>query len=331
MAISIVQEYAESLAALSGNDFQAEVCARLQSVVLDFQTVPAKPYGDAGLDAFSHGGKRGYCCYGLEHDQFKTNSARVKAVVDKFKSDLRRLFELESKNKKLVCTKNPEIVKILPKGQRITHIVLLVNWFESHRVLSPILTAAAEYKATSKCSYVDPAVTVIVVGPKDLASRYVVDELTINRARQRAFIQSVQQAAQQVAIEDYRNFDRKMVLLREIRPDQVPAINSLSDQFLANWRMALAFERKLHETLPVVHGALEDGRRMIVTRISELMLASDRPWEELGRAEELAKEILGQEFGRQYGALVGIVSSGEIARLIDECTIGWQKPGVAHA
>ena len=54
--MSLVQEYFESLAALSGNDFQAEVCARLQSVILSFQTVPAKPHGDAGLDAFSHEG-----------------------------------------------------------------------------------------------------------------------------------------------------------------------------------------------------------------------------------------------------------------------------------
>lgn len=331
MATSIVQEYAESLAALSGNDFQAEVCARLQSVILDFQTVPAKPQGDAGLDAFSHGGKRGYCCYGLEHDQFKTNKAREKAVVNKFKSDLRRLFELEFKSGKLVRTKNPEMAKILPKGQRLEDVELLVNWFESHRVLGPILTAAQEYKATSVCTYVDPAVTVIVVGPKDLANRYAVDELTINRARQRAFIQRVKQAAQLVAIEDPKDFDRKMAILREIIPDQVTAINSLTDQFRANWRMALAFERELHETLPTLHHDLEDDRRRILTRIIELMLATDQPWAELGCAEGLAKEILDQHFDKLYGPLVRDVSSGEIARLIGECPIGWQKPEVAHA
>lgn len=62
MSTPVVQEYAETLAALTGNDFQAEVCARLQSMILSVQTVPAKPSGDAGLDAFSHRGKHGYCC-----------------------------------------------------------------------------------------------------------------------------------------------------------------------------------------------------------------------------------------------------------------------------
>jgi hypothetical protein len=50
--MSLFEAYANSLAELIGNDFQAEVCARFQSLFLDFQTIPAKPQGDAGLDAF---------------------------------------------------------------------------------------------------------------------------------------------------------------------------------------------------------------------------------------------------------------------------------------
>src|ERR1700722_13479860 len=50
---SLIDEYAASLENLTGNDFQAEVCARLHTFIIGFQTVPAKPHGDAGLDAFS--------------------------------------------------------------------------------------------------------------------------------------------------------------------------------------------------------------------------------------------------------------------------------------
>jgi hypothetical protein len=46
--MSNVDAYATTLASLTGNAFQAEVCARLQSVVLGFQTIPSKPLGDAG-------------------------------------------------------------------------------------------------------------------------------------------------------------------------------------------------------------------------------------------------------------------------------------------
>jgi hypothetical protein len=44
---SLIAEYAASLKALSGDDFEAEVCARLQTFIAGFQTVPAKPMGDA--------------------------------------------------------------------------------------------------------------------------------------------------------------------------------------------------------------------------------------------------------------------------------------------
>lgn len=51
-------EYEQSLEALSGNDFQDEVSAYLEGVIIDFQVVPAKPHGDAGLDGISHQGER---------------------------------------------------------------------------------------------------------------------------------------------------------------------------------------------------------------------------------------------------------------------------------
>jgi hypothetical protein len=144
MGSSLAGEYAESLASLEGDDFQREVCARLEGVFLGFQVVPAKPQGDAGLDGFSHHGERGYCCYGPEHDSFKTNKRRESAIVEKFAGDLRRLFELDVKNGKLVHKDSPEMGTILPKGRRLKHIELVVNWFESHRVLGPILTRVDE-------------------------------------------------------------------------------------------------------------------------------------------------------------------------------------------
>jgi len=138
MATSTTVEYAKSLALLEGGEFQVEVSTHLGTQVVGFQVVPSKPQGDAGLDGMSHGGERGYCCYGPEHDSFKTTKTLVNAIVKKFTSDLRRLFELDFEKKTLVRKTNKELSTILPSGCKLKQIYLVVNWFESHRVLGPI-------------------------------------------------------------------------------------------------------------------------------------------------------------------------------------------------
>jgi hypothetical protein len=182
----------------------------------------------------------------------------------------------------------------------------------------------------SKCRYVGASATIAVMGPRELANLYAVDEVTIMRARQRIVAKRVQQAAQLITIDDPKDFDSKMTILREIRPDQIPAIESLTDQLRANWRMALAFDRELDETVPSLHRAPEQNRKRILTKVSQLMLASTEPWSELMNASTIAQEILDKDFGNLYGSLVQDVSSGEVARLVGECPIGWQKPKVAN-
>ncbi len=328
--MSPIHEYAQSLAALAGTDFEDEVCARLQSVILSFQTVPSSPHGDAGLDGFSHDGERGYCCYGPKHDQFKTNKQRENAIVDKFKSDLRWVCELDFERKQLISVNNPEMCTILPDGRTLKHIFLLVNWFESHRILNPILTAFAEYRATSACRYVDANASVVVIGPKELAQQYAVDEATIIRVSQRIVALRVQQAACSVTIDNPEDFESKLAILREIRPDQLAAIDVLADRLSADWRISLAFEHELDETVPTLHRMLEDNRQRILRRVSQLMLASNAPWQELGKASDIAFELLNKDFGRLYGSLVQDVSSGEVARLIGECPVGWERPVPSH-
>lgn len=329
--ISQAEAYANTLATLTGNAFQTEICARLQSVVLGFQTIPSKPHGDAGLDGFSHSGAQGYCCYGPELKAYRQTRTLEKAVVEKFKSDLRRLLELEFKKKVLTCCENIEMGSILPSGKKLIHIDLVVNWFESHRVVGPIHSAFLEYKAVSQLRYVDADATVAIIGPTDLANRWSVDELTLVRAQQKSFYQVVQEAAKNVVISDPKTFDEKMALLKDIRPDQLQAIDNLVERYLFKWRLALAFDIKLNETMPNLHQILEASRSRIVTRIAELMLASSTPWTELGKAGEIARAALDADFGSTYGSMMEDIAAGEVARLIGECSIGWVRPGAAHA
>jgi hypothetical protein len=60
------------------------------------------------------------------------------------------------------------------------------------------------------------------------------------------------------------------------------------------------------------------------------MLASSEPWTQLLQAVTISDEILVKSFGSQFGELILDVSSGEIARLIGDCPIGWEAPSIPH-
>ena len=89
--------------------------------------------------------------------------------------------------KKLTVVETAEMKTILPSGKKIKHIELICNWFESHRALNPLNDSRAEYAEISECRYVGKSATIKIVGPKELANRYAVDEATIGRARQRVW------------------------------------------------------------------------------------------------------------------------------------------------
>jgi len=55
------------------------------------------------------------------------------------------------------------------------------------------------------------------------------------------------------------------------------------------------------------------------------MVSSSKPWTELHNATKIAFEILDADFGNLYGMLIRDISSGEIARLVGECPVGWER------
>jgi hypothetical protein len=180
------------------------------------------------------------------------------------------------------------------------------------------------------CRYVDGNATVIVVGPKDLANRYAVDEVTITRARQRVFLQRLQEKAGSVVLTDTAKFDEKRDILKEMYPDLVETVDGLWVQLQTSWRMALAFEQELDDTLPNLHRDLEVNRARILQKVRTLMLSSPAPWDQLTKSTEFATEILRKDFEALYGSIVEDLSNGEVARLVGECPIGWKRK-VPHA
>ena len=325
--MSFGPEYSRSLSQLTGDPFQEEVCVRLGRAILSFQPVPRKPHGDGGLDGISHDGQHAYCCYGPEYDPAKTTKDRVNGIVDKFREDLRKLFELDTNGTKLVQIENKEIVTILAEGTTIKHIKLIVNWFESHRLIGPIGTALKKYRQASCCKYVDPTASVVIWGPADFAAAYVVDEDSILRIRHSTLFREVKSAAETVAITDPTTFEAKIAALKKIcAPYQAPTIEGMREQFLSDWRMSLAFEEKLDGSLPTLHQALEEDRLRIAQQVRHLMISSPKPHAELARAEQIAKDLLTHNFRTFGSTLLDSISSGEVARLMGDCLIAWEAP-----
>ncbi len=172
--------YARMLGTLEGDAFEDEVCARLATCIADFQRIPRKPAGDAGLDGLSHGQTRAYCCYGPQQEPFKQKTKGLKGdILEKCRSDLRKLFELEhATKKKLIAKPSPEMTTILAPGRRITNVYLVLSWFETHRIIGPLNESFAEYKAASSCTYVDPAARLTIWGPKELATLWAVEGMS---------------------------------------------------------------------------------------------------------------------------------------------------------
>ncbi len=323
-AMPSIDEYAKSLSGLSTSVFETEVCVHLERSVSGFQRVPAKPQGDGGLDGFSHKGQRAYCCYGPVANSFKKPRDLEKDIVSKFSDDLLRLCELTSKAKKLLHAENKALPSILPAGAKITEIVLICNWFESHKVIGPLHTALATFVQASKGTFVAARVDVQIIGPTEFAQRYFADELALYALQSRVMADKVKTSADAIALLPPQGFDAKIATLKLIRPGKESAIDGLADNFRHDWRVNLAFEQELDETLPDLHRALQDGRRRILTRVNQRMLSSSEPWKELKDMATEAREILAAEFG-PYASMIEDVSNGEIARLIGLCPIDWEK------
>ena len=113
-------------------------------------------------------------------------------------------------------------------------------------------------------------------------------------------------------------------------PDRAETIDALWLQLQSSWRMALAFDQELDDTLPNLHRDLEANRSRILQKVLMWMLSSPAPWEQLLRSTEFATEILRKDFDALFGTIVEDLSNGEVARLVGECPIGWKR-AAAHA
>lgn len=321
-------EYARSLGNLEGDSFEHEVCARLRTVFADFQRIPRKPSGDAGLDGLSHGHTRAYCCYGPEQEPFKTNKQGLKEdILKKFRADMRKLFELEPKGKtSVIHCASPELGTVVAQGTKLQNVYLVVSWFEDRRVIGSLTTSFKHYLAASQCNFVEPNAGVSVWGPQDLAGLAVVDEHTKFRAENNAFIAKVKAAKQAPpARPTPADFDAKFDWLCAQPNALINNIERLRAHFRQVWGTALVADQELAASSVRLHEALESARAQAAVSAELRSMQAEDPANMITNMRAEIRQHLGLAFAQTLGDVTSDVADGEIARLIGNCPIDWRK------
>jgi hypothetical protein len=328
LTLSLVDAYIKTLSELEENAFQRAIVQRLLVALSNFQSIPAYPQGDGGLDGHSHNGTKGYCCYGLKFDAAKTPSQRAKQLVKKFSSDLRRLYELETKGKAgFIHKENDALLKIFggvpSDSDRICHLTLIANWFESNEPLGTIKQNAATYAGASQCRWVAPNADVVLRGPKEFADQYGVDESTMMWLKHQELLVKLDTESPLIEVPEGPTFDSKMLAAEALLPGNESDVKQIAENLRSDWQRAIVFETHISDRLPPLHAALERGRKRILTRV--LTHNSKMPWEAISRAQEFGEEILSDDFLEGFGkAMVRDLASGEVARLVGGCPINWK-------
>jgi hypothetical protein len=320
------KRYERLLGELEGTRFQAEVSARLQSLIIDFQRIPEKPRGDGGLDGLSHGQSRGYCCYGPQYDPAKMKKQGLKeSIVRKFRSDLLKLFELKNSRGSFSDLKSLELNTIMAPGNKLTNIFLIVNWFESHRIIGPLNECFKQCKSNSRLRYVDSAATLTVWGPADLAAQGAIDEHTLFRTENPVLLSKLQEASAAVLSPDLQvEFDEKFGYLAQRRPKKRETISTLAEGYRAAWAASITLDNELAETSVTLHEALEIARETAAQSARLLSLQNHDPYQLIGLVKDKVGELLGETFGQRLGSLTDKVADGVVAGLIGECPLDWR-------
>lgn len=328
-------EFAQKLGILEGQEFQDEVCRFLRRCVNDFQDVTPKPQGDGGLDGHSHFQTVAYLCYGPEQEPSKVKARGLgKDIIEKFRDDLRRIFELKPKGigKKatLVHAPNDELKTIIATGRKISLVRLIVSVLDTHRVQGPLYAAFDACRQASQCAYVEKSASMTVWGPKELATTGAVDDATILRLEQRDLLKRVNVVLTNPPLNSVpastSDFDAKFDWVEANGKPRPGAVSKLRTHFMQRWLEVLAIENDFANNAGALHQALA-GAREEAAIDAELASSSQTSAPLL---LELMRKKLVERLEQHLGAklppdLLRRLADGEVARLIGECPIDWRS------
>lgn len=337
MKTTVTSEVERLLGALEMQDFEDEVCALLANVLLDFQEVPAAQ-GDAGFDGLSHDFTVGYCCYGPKQSAAKKKaSADYKDdILEKFRKDMRRVFELEPDgSKRLKRVVNDHAEKVMPKGKRVKHLRLCVSIFSQKDIIGPLATSFDEYKQTSTCRFVEKLATMNIVGPKQIAGLGC-DDRTLLRLQQRfaaSNLRDVLDAATPPPSGTVTTmpFEDKFAWLEKAAASSAQRVRYFAEKYLKAWFESVKLDDHFANNSVDLHRKLIQVRDEATHESNVVSMAaghdSNAALQSLLGVRAAAKSQAHKAFGETAvdPDLIDRIADGETGRMIGECHMDWRK------
>lgn len=322
------EEFIITLERLSGDNFQDGVFCALNETYLDTQAVPKRPSGDGGLDILTDSNTIGYCCYGLERETITTNEKATirKYIVDKYKSDLMRLLELETKSKKFVHKKNDELSDIL-KTKKLKAIKLVCNYFSDNKIIGDIQKVFTELLKHSKKRFVESNCAIVILGPTQLASLCTIDSSILIRLKYPDLVDlNSIDPAPALLPSSQKDMDLKFDHLVAKSTNKAATINQIREEFRSDWSRAIAIMKKLETEYPDIHRTIENivsscakDAKIESTRNDLVAQTMIKQYQ-----ERLQKTISDQCADKLPAELISSLAQYHTAKLVGECPIDWR-------
>ena len=121
---------------------------------------------------------------------------------------------------------------------RISHITLIANWFESHEALGTIRKNAAKYAGASQCRWIKPDADIVLKGPKEFADQYGADESTMLWLKHGDMWEQIEAEAATTDLPDGPTFDSKMQSAEDLLPHSRTEVRAIADLLRADWQRA---------------------------------------------------------------------------------------------
>lgn len=330
-------EFVRRLSALTGNPFQEVIVQLLLRRFPSFQSVPAKPHGDGGVDGLSHNQTRAYCCYGLEYVPTDKKTDVRRKLCEKYRSDLRRIFEVTPSKSKQGSTRsrkpalehepNTELEAIFAAGAKLTTIHLVSNQYEDNTVLGPLNSDFQNCISSSQCRFVDKTCTLSLWGPKEMSQVAILDEQTLLLIENPQLFNILSTSTVAPLPNQTEDFDEKF---DQISPSATPhttaTVNELRAAYRQAWAQSILRDQRLINNFPNFHQKIERIRK---TAISRARIGSLQPNQAPAKLLQEIKDHITQSISAEFAGLPPYLcddlGNEEVARLIGTCPLEWRR------
>lgn len=324
MALLTIDQAIAALSGLDGTKFEQAVCKLYVRGLKDFQPVP-DTVGDGGLDGISDQKSTAYLCYGPTREtRAKPTRARREAYRKKFRSDLRKLYELQGKKKpkRTLCHKDnallSEVLKHAPG--KISRIRICLNEFTDKALIDIAEKEKTHCEQYSAFRFVDSQCSIQVWGPEEICC--------VASSHDHIFAPVLEEPTPKPPpSSEIDEFDDKFEYF-SIRADRT-RVEELKRRLKSAWAKALGHELSLRRTSPHVHSQL-----LHIRNLAETEALQSGPMFSEGAAPYAAfntiKKLLTEHFSellKPHGytsVVIAEMASGEAARIVGVCHLDWR-------